>query len=138
MEELWRLLQEPGSSESLILDSPHFRASRPRSFGSGFPGPRPPSPGPSPHGPFLVELVLPRVARCPGPWPRVPLPQRHGAIAVAVASTRRPPGLDLQHPLSHPQPPPLETVAPTHTHRKGSGKRGTHPQGSRKIIQEFL
>lgn len=52
VEELSRLLPEPGSSESLIPDSPHFRASRPRSFGPGFPGPG--SPGPRP-GTFHMD-----------------------------------------------------------------------------------
>ncbi|EHB01004.1 Transmembrane channel-like protein 8 [Heterocephalus glaber] len=51
-EELSRLLPEPGSSESPIPDSPHFRASRPRSFGPGFPSPG--SPGPRP-GPFHTD-----------------------------------------------------------------------------------
>ncbi|XP_033623583.1 transmembrane channel-like protein 8 isoform X3 [Fukomys damarensis] len=49
VEELSRLLPEPGSSESLIPDSPHFRALRPRSFGPGFPSPG--SPGPRPQAP---------------------------------------------------------------------------------------
>ncbi|XP_021096827.1 transmembrane channel-like protein 8 isoform X5 [Heterocephalus glaber] len=52
VEELSRLLPEPGSSESPIPDSPHFRASRPRSFGPGFPSPG--SPGPRP-GPFHTD-----------------------------------------------------------------------------------
>ncbi|XP_063098105.1 transmembrane channel-like protein 8 isoform X2 [Cavia porcellus] len=41
VEELSRLLQEPGSSESLIPGSSNFRTSRPWSFGAGFPSPGP-------------------------------------------------------------------------------------------------
>lgn len=50
VEDLSRLLPEPGSGGSVGPESPHSRASRPRSFCPGFPcpgspGPRTPRPG---------------------------------------------------------------------------------------------
>ncbi|KAM6175988.1 LOW QUALITY PROTEIN: transmembrane channel-like protein 8 [Erethizon dorsatum] len=78
VEELSRLLQEPGSSESLIPDSPHFRASRPRSFGPGFPSPSSPAqeprPGPSHTDPAWLSSSYPGSRGAPAPGPRFRFP----------------------------------------------------------------
>ncbi|XP_062937409.1 transmembrane channel-like protein 8 [Cynocephalus volans] len=84
VEDLSRLLPEPGPSKSPGLDSPHSRASRPRSFCPGFPcpgspGPRSPRPGPS--------LVDSPGMRSPGPGP-------HGA-PVPACRFRFPSGTEL-------------------------------------------
>ncbi|XP_013361428.1 PREDICTED: transmembrane channel-like protein 8 isoform X2 [Chinchilla lanigera] len=79
VEELSRLLQEPGSNESPIPDSPHFRTSRPRSFGPGFPSPG--SPGPRDPGrdsptqtPPWLSSSYPGSLGAPAPGPRLRFP----------------------------------------------------------------
>ncbi|XP_074175587.1 transmembrane channel-like protein 8 isoform X2 [Rhinolophus sinicus] len=47
VEDLSRLLPDPGLADSLGPESPHWRSSRPRSFCPGFPCPGSPRPGPS-------------------------------------------------------------------------------------------
>ncbi|XP_008577739.1 PREDICTED: transmembrane channel-like protein 8 [Galeopterus variegatus] len=84
VEDLSRLLPEPGPSKSPGLDPPHSRASRPRSFCPGFPcpgspGPRSPRPGPS--------LVDSPGMLSPGPGP-------HGA-PVPACRFRFPSGTEL-------------------------------------------
>ncbi|XP_023569702.1 transmembrane channel-like protein 8 isoform X2 [Octodon degus] len=77
VEELSRLLQEPGSSESLIPDSPRFRASHPRFSGPGFwspgsPGPESPARDPSTRTPPWLSSSYPGSRDSPGPRFRFP------------------------------------------------------------------
>ncbi|KAF6299949.1 transmembrane channel like 8 [Rhinolophus ferrumequinum] len=54
VEDLSRLLPEPGLADSLGPESPHCRSPRPRSFCPGFPCPGSPRPGPSLADPACI------------------------------------------------------------------------------------
>ncbi|KAM9209358.1 transmembrane channel-like protein 8 [Dugong dugon] len=82
VEDLSRLLQEPGSNGFPGLESPHSRASRPQSFCPGFPcpgSPRPKSPQP------VRSLGHPAGPRSPCPGPRSPCPGPGDAPASACS-----------------------------------------------------
>eukprot|EP00069_Balaena_mysticetus_P020894 bmy_13160T0 len=69
VDDLSRLLPEPGSGDSLGPESPHSRGSRPRSLCPGFPcpgspGPRPPRPEPSLEDPAGLRGVPVPARRC--------------------------------------------------------------------------
>ncbi|XP_010380214.1 transmembrane channel-like protein 8 isoform X6 [Rhinopithecus roxellana] len=66
VEDLSRLLPEPGSSDSPGPKSPGSQASRPRSFCPGFPCPGSPGPRAPPPGPSVVGAAGLR-STCPGP-----------------------------------------------------------------------
>ncbi|XP_017734888.1 PREDICTED: transmembrane channel-like protein 8 isoform X5 [Rhinopithecus bieti] len=66
VEDLSRLLPEPGSSDSPGPKSPGSQASRPRSFCPGFPCPGSPGPRAPPPGPSVVDAAGLR-STCPGP-----------------------------------------------------------------------
>ncbi|XP_011897684.1 PREDICTED: transmembrane channel-like protein 8 isoform X4 [Cercocebus atys] len=66
VEDLSRLLPEPGLSDSPGPKSPASQASRPRSFCPGFPCPGSPGPRAPPPGPSVVDAAGLR-STCPGP-----------------------------------------------------------------------
>ncbi|XP_023067449.1 transmembrane channel-like protein 8 isoform X2 [Piliocolobus tephrosceles] len=66
VEDLSRLLPEPGSSDSPGPKSPASQASRPRSFCPGFPCPGSPGPRAPPPGPSVVDAAGLH-STCPGP-----------------------------------------------------------------------
>ncbi|XP_044777602.1 transmembrane channel-like protein 8 [Neomonachus schauinslandi] len=72
VEDLSRLLPEPGSGGSVGPESPHSRASRPRSFCPGFPCPGSPGPGVPRPGPCLEDPARPGGAPVPAPRFRFP------------------------------------------------------------------
>lgn len=57
VEDLSRLLPEPGLGDSLGPESPHSRSSRPRSFCPGFPCPGSPGPRAPRPGPLLADAA---------------------------------------------------------------------------------
>uniref|UniRef100_A0A8C9EDB7 Transmembrane channel-like protein n=1 Tax=Phocoena sinus TaxID=42100 RepID=A0A8C9EDB7_PHOSS len=77
VDDLSRLISEPGSGDSLGPESPHSRGSRPRSFCPGFPCPG--SPGP----------------RAPRPEPSLEDPAGLCGVRVPVRSCRFPSGSEL-------------------------------------------
>ncbi|XP_035966371.1 transmembrane channel-like protein 8 isoform X1 [Halichoerus grypus] len=72
VEDLSRLLPEPGSGGSVGPESPHSRASRPRSFCPGFPCPGSPGPRAPRPGPCLEDPARPGGAPVPAPRFRFP------------------------------------------------------------------
>ncbi|KAF3817204.1 hypothetical protein GH733_011604 [Mirounga leonina] len=72
VEDLSRLLPEPGSGGSVGPESPHSRASRPRSFCPGFPCPGSPGPRVARPGPCLEDPARPGGAPVPAPRFRFP------------------------------------------------------------------
>ncbi|XP_025218373.1 transmembrane channel-like protein 8 [Theropithecus gelada] len=66
VEDLSRLLPEPGPRDSPGPKSPASQASRPRSFCPGFPCPGSPGPRAPPPGPSVVDAAGLR-STCPGP-----------------------------------------------------------------------
>ncbi|XP_055264442.1 LOW QUALITY PROTEIN: transmembrane channel-like protein 8 [Moschus berezovskii] len=79
VDDLSRLLREPGSGDSLGPESPASRRSRPRSFCPGFPCPGSPGPSPRRPGPSLED------------------PAGLCGVSVPARRFRFPSGSELQH-----------------------------------------
>lgn len=72
VDDLSRLMSEPGSGDSLGPESPHSRGSRPRSFCPGFPCPGSPGPRASRPEPSLEDPNGLRGVRVPARSCRFP------------------------------------------------------------------